>query len=164
MIDECCIALLHLGDLQPCHVIKQSAHLAVHAYAGWPVGGRLRGAAVGRRRHRPVRQLLHERLHRHLPCRQPWLRCSSVPLVSPHVVHPIPLSVVSRHSLHAPVAMSLSKDVTPAGIWTGAFFILFGIFAKLSAFFVSIPDCLNGGLLIIIAAIVMGPGVRVRTE
>ena len=38
---------------------------------------------------------------------------------------------------------------------------MFGIFAKLSAFFVSIPDCLNGGLLIIIAAIVMGPGVRV---
>ena len=51
-----------------------------------------------------------------------------------------------------------------AGIWTGAFFIVFGIFAKLSAFFVSIPDCLNGGLLIIIAAIVMGPGVRVRAQ
>ena len=41
---------------------------------------------------------------------------------------------------------------------------MFGVFAKLSAFFVSIPDCLNGGLLIIIAAIVMGPGVRVRTK
>ena len=41
-------------------------------------------------------------------------------------------------------------------------FIMFGIFAKLSAFFVSIPDCLNGGLLVIIAAIVTGPGIRVR--
>ena len=57
----------------------------------------------------------------------------------------------------------LTLVICPAGIWTGAFFIVFGIFAKLSAFFVSIPDCLNGGLLIIIAAIVMGPGVRVST-
>ena len=53
-------------------------------------------------------------------------------------------------------------DLPAAGIWTGVMFILFGIFAKLSAFFVSIPDCLNGGLLVIIAAIVSGPGVRVR--
>ncbi len=57
--------------------------------------------------------------------------------------------------------VALTLVLHAAGIWTGAFFIVFGIFAKLSAFFVSIPDCLNGGLLIIIAAIVMGPGVRV---